>query len=83
MGLARELGPFGITVNAIAPALAETPMTRANLDEAVRRRIVARIPVGRLAEPSDIASLAAFLASDRADFINGAIIPVDGGLLTT
>ena len=83
MGLARELGPLGITVNAVAPAVADTAMTRAALTDDMRRRIVARIPLGRLAALSDIADLVTFLASDRAAFITGAVIPVDGGILTT
>jgi 3-oxoacyl-[acyl-carrier protein] reductase len=83
MGLARELGPDGITANAIAPAVADTAMTNAALTEDVRRKIVARIPLGRLASLADIADLAAFLASDRASFITGTVIPVDGGILTT
>jgi len=83
MGLARELGPDGITVNAIAPAIADTAMTHAALTEDARRKIIARIPLGRLASVSDIADFATFLASDRANFITGAVIPVDGGILTT
>jgi len=83
MGLARELGPDGITANAIAPAVADTAMTNAALTEDVRRKIVARIPLGRLASLADIADLATFLASDRASFITGTVIPVDGGILTT
>jgi 3-oxoacyl-[acyl-carrier protein] reductase len=83
MGLARELGPDGITANAIAPAVADTAMTNAAMTEDVRRKIVARIPLGRLASLSDIADLATFLASDRASFITGTVIPVDGGILTT
>ena len=83
MGLARELGPDGITANAIAPAVADTAMTNASLTEDIRRKIVARIPLGRLASLSDIADLATFLASDRASFITGTVIPVDGGILTT
>jgi len=83
MGLARELGPNGITVNAIAPAIADTAMTHAALTDDAKRKILARIPLGRLASLSDIADLAVFLASDRASFITGAIIPVDGGILTT
>lgn len=83
MGLARELGPQGITVNAIAPAVADTAMTRKLLTEDARTKILDRIPLGRLAELSDIANLAIFLASDRASFITGTSIPVDGGILTT
>ena len=58
-------------------------MTHAVLTEDVRKKILARIPLGRLASPSDIADLAVFLASDRASFITGTVIPVDGGILTT
>ena len=83
MGLARELGPHGITVNAIAPAIADTAMTHAVLTEDIRKKVLARIPLGRLTRPSDIADLAVFLASERASFITGTVIPVDGGILTT
>jgi NAD(P)-dependent dehydrogenase (short-subunit alcohol dehydrogenase family) len=83
MGLARELGPFGITANAIAPAVVDTAMTHAALTEDAKRRILERIPLGRLAQLSDVADLATFLASERAGFITGATIPVDGGILTT
>jgi 3-oxoacyl-[acyl-carrier protein] reductase len=83
MGLARELGPFGITANAIAPAVVDTAMTRDALTESAQRRILERIPLGRLANLSDVADLAAFLASERAGFITGVTIPVDGGILTT
>ena len=83
MGFARELGPHGITVNAIAPAIADTAMTRAVLTDEVRSKVLERIPLRRLTTPADIADLAAFLASARASFISGAVIPVDGGILTT
>lgn len=82
MGFARELGPHGITVNAVAPAVTATPMTEARLREDTTA-IIRRIPVGRLADPEDTAAITVFLASDRAAFINGTVIPVDGGLLTT
>lgn len=82
-GLARELGPDRITVNAIAPAIADTAMTHKLLTEDALKKILARIPLGRLAALSDIADLAVYLASDRANFITGATIPVDGGILTT
>lgn len=83
MGLARELGPSGITVNAIAPAIADTAMTNAALTPEARQKALARIPLGRLTSVTDIADLALFLASDRASFITGTTIPVDGGILTT
>jgi len=83
MGLARELGPSGITVNAVAPAIVDTAMTHAALTEEARQRILPRIPLGRFAATADIADLVTFLVSDRASFITGAVIPVDGGILTT
>ena len=83
MGLARELGPSGITVNAVAPGVADTAMTQAHLSEETRRRIVDRVPVRRLATAEDIAHLVCFLASERSSYISGAVIPVDGGILTT
>ena len=83
MGLARELGPQGITVNAIAPTVVDTSMTRSTLTDDLRQKILQRIPLGRLADPADIADLVVFLTSDRASFISGAVIPVDGGILTT
>jgi NAD(P)-dependent dehydrogenase (short-subunit alcohol dehydrogenase family) len=83
MGLARELGPSGITVNAVAPAIIDTAMTHAALTEEARQRILLRIPLGRFAMTSDVADLVAFLASARAGFITGATIPVDGGILTS
>jgi 3-oxoacyl-[acyl-carrier protein] reductase len=82
-GLGRELGPLGIRVNAIAPAVVATEMVRSLLTPEVRERIVARIPLGRLAEEDDVARLTVFLASDWSDFITGETIAVDGGFLRT
>jgi NAD(P)-dependent dehydrogenase (short-subunit alcohol dehydrogenase family) len=83
MGLARELGPYQVTVNAVSPAVTDTPMTKALLNEEVKQRIVSRIPLGRLADVADVADLVTFLASARASFISGVVVPVDGGILTT
>jgi len=82
-GLGRELGPDRIRVNAIAPAVVATDMVRALLTEEARARIIARIPLGRLAEEDDVAQLALFLASGAASFITGETIAVDGGFLRT
>lgn len=80
-GLAREVAPSGINVNAIAPALVETSMTGSKLTPELREKIRGKIPMGRLGKASDVASLAAFLASDVAGYITGETIVVDGGYL--
>ncbi len=82
-GLGRELGPYAIRVNAIAPAVVATDMVRSLLTPEARERIVARIPLGRLAEEDDVARVAVFLASGWSDFITGETIAVDGGFLRT
>jgi 3-oxoacyl-[acyl-carrier protein] reductase len=80
-GLARELAPSGINVNAIAPAVVETSMTNSKLTPELRGKIRERIPMGRLCKASDIANLTAFLASDVSGYITGETIVVDGGYL--
>ena len=82
-GLGRELGPRGIRINAISPAVVDTAMTHELLTPERRGKVLARIPLGRLAERGDVARLAAFLASDEAAFITGETIAVDGGFLRT
>ena len=82
-GLARELGPRGIRVNAISPAVIDTELTHDALTPDVRARALARLPLGRLAEAGDVADAAVFLCSDAARFITGATLRVDGGFLTT
>jgi 3-oxoacyl-[acyl-carrier protein] reductase len=82
-GLGRELGPLGIRVNAIAPAVLDTEMVHALLTPERREKILGRIPLGRLATADDIGRLAVFLASDAAAFITGETIAVAGGFLRT
>jgi NAD(P)-dependent dehydrogenase (short-subunit alcohol dehydrogenase family) len=82
-GLARELGPQGIRVNAIAPAVLDTEMVHDLLTPERREKVLARIPLGRLATADDIGRLAVFLASDAAAFITGETSAVDGGFLRT
>ncbi|NUS16000.1 MAG: 3-oxoacyl-[acyl-carrier-protein] reductase [Streptomyces sp.] len=77
--LARELGSRNITFNVVAPGFVDTDMTRALTDEQ-RADILAQVPVGRYAQPEEIAAAVRFLASDDAAYITGAVIPVDGGL---
>ena len=76
---ARELGSRGITANVVAPGFVETEMT-AVLDEARKSEISAAVPLGRFCSAEEIAGVVAFLASDQAGYISGAVIPVDGGL---
>jgi 3-oxoacyl-[acyl-carrier protein] reductase len=77
---ARELGPKGINVNAIAPGFIATEMVK-KMPENVLDQMKQRTPMRRLGEPRDIANAAVFLASAEADFINGAVLSVDGGLV--
>ena len=77
---AREFGRKGITVNAVAPGFIQTDMT-AGLPDAVMAEMIGHIPLGRLGSPVDVANAYAFLASDEAAFINGAVLNVDGGMV--
>jgi 3-oxoacyl-[acyl-carrier protein] reductase len=77
--LARELGARGITSNVIAPGYVDTDMT-AELSDARRAELLTTIPAGRTASADEIAAVIAFLASDAAAYVNGAVLPVDGGL---
>jgi len=76
---ARELGPKGITVNAVAPGFIATEMVK-KMPEKVLQTMRERTPARRLGEPRDVANAYLFLASEEADFINGAVLSVDGGL---
>lgn len=76
---ARELGSRGITANVIAPGFVETDMT-ADLDQKRRDEIAESIPLARFSNVQEIANVISFIASDKAAYITGAVIPVDGGL---
>ncbi len=76
---ARELGSRGITANVIAPGFVETDMT-AELDEKRRSEIAQSIPLARFSQVQEIADVVSFIASEKAAYITGAVIPVDGGL---
>jgi 3-oxoacyl-[acyl-carrier protein] reductase len=77
--LAREVGSRGITVNLIAPGYIDTDMA-AGFSQAQREGVIALTPTGRIGTPTDVANAVRFLVSEEASFINGAVIPVDGGL---
>lgn len=81
-GLARELAPLGINVNAIAPGVVETGMTNSLLTPERRKSVLSAIPLGRMASTEDIARVVAMLASDLFGYIAGETIAVDGGYLT-
>jgi NAD(P)-dependent dehydrogenase (short-subunit alcohol dehydrogenase family) len=80
--LARELGPRGITVNAVAPGPFESKMMAQTLRD-FGEAIVASAPLGRIGRPDDMAGVALFLASRAGAYVTGAVIPVDGGIATT
>lgn len=76
--LAKALGPKGVRVNAVSPGVIDTPMT-AGWPQAVKDGAAAQTPLGRLAVPQDVASVACFLASEESHFVTGEIIEVNGG----
>jgi len=79
--LAREVGPSGVLVNAVAPGPIVTDMLSQELDDEERRELTGQIPLNRLGTPEEIAAVCVFLLSEQASYINGQVITVDGGWL--
>jgi 3-oxoacyl-[acyl-carrier protein] reductase len=77
--IANELAPYGVRVNAIAPALIDTSMAR-QMESKAGHAMIERSAMKRMGSPAEIADLAVFLASDQASFINGQVIRADGGM---
>jgi NAD(P)-dependent dehydrogenase (short-subunit alcohol dehydrogenase family) len=78
-GFARRLAPFGVTVNAIAPGTTETDILKAFTPERIRE-LSDSVPIKRLGKPQDIANAAVFMASDKASFMTGAVVDINGGM---
>ena len=78
--LAREVAPRGIRANAIAPGFIDTEMTRI-LEESVREKLIDQIPLARLGQPDDVANCVSFLVSEKASYITGQVININGGML--
>ena len=79
MSMARRVAPFNVTVNAIAPGTTESEILKSFTPERIEE-LKKMVPLGRLGKPEDIAALCAFLASERAGFITGAVIDINGGM---
>jgi 3-oxoacyl-[acyl-carrier protein] reductase len=77
--LACELGPAGIRVNLVAPGFVRAPMSADLRSSVGTERLVRQVPLGRLAEPEEVADVVEFLLSERASYVNGVVLPVDGG----
>lgn len=81
--LAAELGPFGVTANAVAPAPVDTPMIKDLHGPQDRQRWYDQLPIKRYAKPEEVAEAVRFLCSDAAAFINGHILNIDGGFMAS
>ena len=78
--MARDLGPDGIRVNAIAPGMVDTDLLVGKIDEDGKKRVAGTIPLGRLAQPIDIANACLYLVSDQSSYVTGVVLDVNGGL---
>jgi beta-ketoacyl ACP reductase len=78
--IAREIGSRNITANVVAPGFIDTDMTREEMKEEFKEKVLQAIPAARIGRPEEVAAAISFLASDDASYVNGAIIPVDGGM---
>ena len=78
--MARELGPDGIRVNAVAPGLVETELLVGKITDEGKQKVAETTPLGRLATPQDIANAFLFLASDLSSYVTGVVLDVNGGL---
>lgn len=81
--LALELGPFNVTANTIAPGVIETPMTADAYTNETWDRVLSMIPAGRRGKPEDISEAIAYLASPESSYVNGEILTVDGGYMSS
>ncbi len=81
--LAKESAEYGITVNSVCPGLIDTEMVRSTIDPERAKAYADSFPISRLGEPFEVAELVAFLASDRASYITGASLDINGGDLMT
>ena len=81
MTAARELGPKGITANVIAPGFIGTETLRGILPAPTLEKLKQQIPLGRIGEPAEVGRVVAFLASDAASYLNGAVLDISGGRL--
>jgi 3-oxoacyl-[acyl-carrier protein] reductase len=81
MSLAKLCGPYNINVNCIAPGTIDSEMTK-TWSEEKKQSILRNIPLGRLGMPADVADVISFLASERSNYMTGAIVDVNGGLFT-